>query len=85
MIDGKVVLVLDKPVFYIAPTPVHTLILAVATLPPLPAIVAQYKPQVVVVGNQLTRKQMQVLAEVCRENNIALHHTGTMGAYVMGE
>jgi azurin len=38
-----------------------------------------------VVGNQLARKQMQALAEICREKNIALHHTGTMGAYVMGE
>ncbi len=85
LIDGKVVLVLDKPVFYIAPTPVHTLILALASLPPLPAIVAQYKPQVVVVGNQLSKKEMVVLKEMCREQKIVLHHTGSMGAYVMGE
>jgi competence protein ComEC len=85
LIDGKVVLVLHSSVSYTAPTPVHTLILAAPTLPPLPALVAQYKPQVVVVGNQLARKQMQALAEICRENKIALHHTGTMGAYVMGE
>ena len=79
------VLVLDKPMFYTAPAPVHTLILAVASLPPPPALVAQYTPQVVVVGNQLSKKEIVALEEMCREQKIVLHHTGSMGAYVMGE
>lgn len=85
LIDGKTVLVLDKPMLYNDATPVHTLILAMPTLPALPALIAQYKPQEIVVGNELTQQQLEALTDICNEQKIALHHTGTMGAYVTGQ
>ncbi len=82
-VNGKSVLVLNDGLAGKGTFEVDYLVLNVAGQPNVQQLLKVVKPHTMIVSGKYTDKQVRVIEQACKEAGVAVHNTGTQGAFVI--
>lgn len=82
-VNGKSVLVLNDQLAGTGTFEVDYLVLNVAGKPNVQQLLKVVKPHTLVVSGKYSEKQVMAIEQACKEADVAVHNTGTQGAFVI--